>query len=115
MPLTTKQLYMIKLSLLISSLLAFLIAFFTLSGDVQTLIHFADPLNEIVFFTLCFATGSLLLMLFLDEVKEDRKRGVLHTGGLTGTTQSYFQDPEVGADRWEEERRLMEAINKGTR
>jgi hypothetical protein len=100
---------------LLSSLLAFLIAFFTLSGDVQALIHFADPMNEIVFFTLCFATGSLLLMLFLDEVKEGRKMGLSHTGGLTGTTQSYFQDPEVGADRWEEERRLMEAINKETR
>lgn len=96
---------------LVSSLLAFVLAFFTLTGDLQTLIHFQDPLNEIAFFTLCLASGAIGFYLMLSEPK----RAIPQTGGLTGTTQSWIQDPEVGADHWEEYQKLMESLHKEKR
>lgn len=96
---------------LVSSLLAFALAFFTLTGDLQTVIRFQDPLNEIAFFVLCLATGAIGFYL----LKSEPKRGIPQVGGLTGTTQSYLQDPEVGADHWEEYQKLMEALHKEKR
>ncbi len=47
---------------LIFGLFMLLISFLTLIGDLQKVIHFVDPLNEL-FFCVITGTGGLIFML----------------------------------------------------
>ena len=44
---------------LVGGVLSMLVGIFTVTGHVQNVIHFADPINEMFFAALCFMGGIM--------------------------------------------------------
>tara|TARA_B100000780_G_C20706452_1_gene280873 strand:- start:53 stop:235 length:183 start_codon:yes stop_codon:yes gene_type:complete len=44
------------------SIVSILVGFFTITGAIQSIIPFADPLNEMAFCVLAFTVGLISLM-----------------------------------------------------
>jgi hypothetical protein len=54
-----------------------LIGFFTATGDVQTFIHFAGPLNEMAFCFLSFGMAGIFMMTtILPDSPKEAKEGL---------------------------------------
>ena len=55
-----------------------LIGFFTATGDVQTIIHFAGPLNEMAFCFLAFGMAGIFMMsaILPDSSRAKEARGL---------------------------------------
>jgi hypothetical protein len=61
------------MKLFLGFLISFLIGLFTLTGDVQKVIYFADPLNEMAFAVVAM-TISIICLIVLFSPDEDTKR-----------------------------------------
>jgi hypothetical protein len=63
------------MKLFLGFLISFLIGLFTLTGDVQKVIYFADPLNEMAFAVVAMTISIIcLITLFIPDADTKRKR-----------------------------------------
>ena len=66
------QLKHLDMKNLLGFLTCALIGFFTLTGDIQTFIHFAGVANEMTFCLLAFMMAGGFLILAFDRKKEKK-------------------------------------------
>jgi hypothetical protein len=65
------------MKLFLGFLISLLIALFTLSGDVQKVIYFADPLNEMAFAVVAMTLSIIcLIALFIPDEDAKRRRAI---------------------------------------
>ena len=58
-------------------LISFLIGLFTLTGDVQKVIYFADPLNEMAFAVVAMTISIIcIIALFIPDEETKRRRAI---------------------------------------
>jgi hypothetical protein len=53
----------------IAAMAAFVVAYLIVNGTAQSVIHFADPLNEMATFMMAAILGIVLLVVSFEKVK----------------------------------------------
>jgi len=71
-----------------------LIGVFTATGDVQQVIHFADPINELAF---CVLSLTLAVLLLIASIPDKENRRILNGKisrilGILGDRSEQFED-----------------------
>ncbi len=79
-------------------LISFTIGLLTLSGHIQQVIYFADPLNELAFASVAFTTSILCIITLCIPNEQTKHRRLIRRGKIARITAILLDKSEAFED-----------------